>query len=173
MNGLKKTHQDLDDCLKRRLAKVSMEAEQKVGLIVQDTKDEQKRLLAYDKMRQLGQDALYQEWLQKYIVELNKWRSRELAQLQKELSKCQYNIVEISKKKIDRINIQANSLKTQILDEEKNAASRKTKKLTGKMYDLTREDANFLGSESKTELNLRIQSNVGRIAPGQSCTNGV
>jgi hypothetical protein len=173
MSGLKKTHQDLDDRLKRRLAKISTEAEQKVQLIVDDTREEQKLLLVYDKQQQLRQDELYQEWLQKYIVELNTWRSRELAKLQKNLLVYQHEIIRISKKKIDHINNEANLYKTLILEEEKEAALRKTNKITESMYDLTRDDTNFLGSESKTELNLRIQANVGRIAPGQSCTNGL
>jgi hypothetical protein len=171
MNGLKKTQQDLDNRLKARLSKVSTEAEQKVMLVVEDTRDEQKRLLAYDKQRQLRHDELYQEWLQKYIVELNTWRSRELAKLQKELLVYQKRIVDISKKKIDRINEHANRNKTQILDEEKMASIRRANEITNSMYDLTREDANFLGSESKTEFTLRIQANVGEIALGQTCTN--
>lgn len=171
MNDLKKTYQDLDERLKRRLTKISSEAEQKLMLIVEETKEDQKRLLAYDREQQLRQDQLYQEWLQKYIVELNTWRSRELAKLQKRLMVYQEEIINISRKKLDRVNEDANRLKTQILDEEKQAAERKTSKLTDQMYDITREDTNFLGSESKTELNLRIQANVGRIAPGQACTN--
>jgi hypothetical protein len=172
MDGLKKTYQDLDDRLKTRLAKISLEAEQKIMLIVQETKEDQKRLLAYDKQYQLRQDQLYQEWLQKYVVELNTWRSAELAKLQKILVVYQQEIINISRKKLDRVNEDANRLKTQILDEEKEATERKTNKLTDQMYDITRDDTNFLGSESKTELNLRIQANVGSIAPGQGCTDG-
>lgn len=173
MNGLKKTQIDLDDRLKKRLAKISAEAEQKISLIVEDTREEQKRLLAYDKEQQHRQDEIYQEWLQKYVVELNTWRSRELAKLQKDLLTYQRLIVDISKQKIERVNEEAHAFKTLILDEEKQRVSRKTNKLTSTMYDLTRDDTHFLGSESKTELNLRVQANVGRIAPGQSCTNGL
>jgi hypothetical protein len=127
--------------------------------------------LDYDKRRQNRQDELYKEWLQKYVVVLNTWRSKELANLQIELSQYQQQIVKISQERINRLNIEANQLKTQILNEEGNAFSQKATDLTGQLYAVSRDEKNYLGSEWKTELNLRVQANVGRIAPGQSYTN--
>lgn len=171
MDSLKKSHNDLDDHLKRRLAKVSADAERIIGIIIDDTKKEQKLLLDYDKRRQNRQDELYKEWLQKYVVVLNTWRSKELANLQIELSQYQQQIVKISQERINRLNIEANQLKTQILNEEGDAFCQKATYLTGQLYDVSRDEKNYLGSEWKTELNLRVQANVGRIASGQSCTN--
>jgi hypothetical protein len=171
MENLKQTQKDLDERLNNRLKKVSAKAEAKLGLVIADTKQDHEDLLAYDKERQTHHDRLYHDWLQKYIVELNKWRSIELTNLQAELLKYQQKIVDRSKKNIDAINDETNSLKKDILDEEQDSVGRKNKSLTDRIYDITREDAQHLGSEWKTDLNLRVQANVGRIAPGFSCAN--
>lgn len=171
MDSLKTNQQSLQEGLRRRLLKVSNEAEQKIQLVVDDTKAEQKRLLAYDKERQRRQNVIYQEWLQKYIVKLNEWRSRQLANLQQELLQYQKSIVETSQEKIDQINRDAFNLQTQILQQETDANKKRTTDVTKKMYEITEDGRRFLGSESMIELNLRIQANVGEVAPGQSCTN--
>ena len=75
MVNLKELQQELDETVKRRLTIISIEADKKLTLIIEDAKREQDSLLAYDRNIQTRQEELYQEWLQKYIVELNKWRS--------------------------------------------------------------------------------------------------
>ena len=171
MANLKSSQQGLQQVLQRRLLKVSTESEQKIQLVVEDTREDQKLLLMYDKERQRHQNAVYQEWLQKYIVKLNEWRSRQLANLQKELLHYQKAIVDTSRRRIDKINLDTYLLQAQILQEETDANKTRTDNVTKKMYEITREGENFLGSESKVELNLKIQANVGEMAPGQSCVN--
>lgn len=171
MANLKSSQQGLQKGLESRLQKVALEAEQKIQLVVNDTREDQKLLLQYDKKRQHHQNTVYQQWLQFYIVKLNEWRSRQLANLQKELLVYQTSIIDISRKRIDRINIEAYHLQAQILQEETDANKTRTDNVTKRMYEITREGANFLGSESKVELNLKIQANVGEMAPGQSCPN--
>lgn len=171
MANLRSSQQGLQQVLQRRLLKVSTESEQKIQLVVEDTREDQKLLLIYDKERQRRQNAVYQEWLQKYIVKLNEWRSRQLANLQKELLHYQKNIVDKSRRRIDQINLDTYLLQAQILQEETDANKTRTDNVTKRMYEITSEGANFLGSESKVELNLKIQANVGEMAPGQSCVN--
>lgn len=170
MNGLKQSQNDLDTRLKSRLAKISLVAEQKTDAVIQATKKEQQRLLAYDRIRQRRQHELHQEWLQKYLVELDKWRAQELAQLQQELLGHQKIIVAIAQKKIQRINDEANQRKDQALEDEKVAAARRNARLTEAMFSVERNHQ-YLGSEVRSEIHVRVQANVGRIAPGQACTN--
>jgi hypothetical protein len=141
-------------------------------VIIEHTKLEQDRLLAYDKARQTEQEQLFQEWLQRYIVKLNEWRSLELAELQKELLDYQKRIIQVSQQRTRSLNEEANRIKLIIIQQEEAFETEQTDKVFTAMYDISRKDAaQHLGSESKTELNLRIQANVGVMAPGQGCTN--
>ena len=91
MRTIQESYKDLDGRLKQRLDLISKDADAKLRLIINDTETEEKRLVEYDKRQQAIQDELYQKWLQKYVVELNKWRSEELADLQQELMNYQAN----------------------------------------------------------------------------------
>jgi hypothetical protein len=168
MVNQKESHKDLDDSIKRRLAFISAEADRILKLIIEDTRQEQYRLLGIDKRIQTIQEQLYQEWLQKYIVELNRWRSEELIKLQRYLRARQKQIGDNSQNKIDRLNAETNDLKTLIVQEEQYRIAQQTKDLAAKIFDTSKE---IVGSESKTELNLRIQANVGIMVPGHGCTN--
>ena len=164
IDRIRKTQEDLDISLQARLQKISQLAEKQIEEVMNEMQADEKRLLTYDKKRQEKQDELYGEWLQKYVVKLNEWRSKELYNLQNELLLYQRQIVDRSQGKISAVNEAASTLKTIVLDEEKGRATRKTQHLTKEMYEIKRDDNQFLGSESKTELNIRVQANVGRFS---------
>ncbi|CAF2136744.1 unnamed protein product [Rotaria magnacalcarata] len=172
MKDIQQSYKDLDSKVKQRLDIISKAADEKLQLIVKDTEQDENNLLDYDKMRQTRQDQLYQEWLHKYIIKLNEWRSEELADLQQELLQHQKTIVRNSRDKIAVLGKEANTLKFEILAEEHDKIEEKTNNLTNGLHDIsTNESIQHLGIESKTEINLRVQANVGTMPPGQSCTN--
>ncbi|CAF4134677.1 unnamed protein product, partial [Rotaria sp. Silwood2] len=70
-----------NEIIQRRLEGVSKAAERILGLIINETTEDQNRLLEYAQEIQMRHEELYREWLQKYIIELDRWRSSELAKL--------------------------------------------------------------------------------------------
>ena len=172
MRMFKENYISLDGRVKDRLDIVSKDADVMLGRILDDTKAEQKRLLEHDRARQKDQEELYHKWLQMYVVELNKWRSQELSTLQDELRVYQKQIDGRSRDLINTLSNEANRFKVQILNEEQNRLTKKTQSLTDRIHRITDEQGlQCLGSESKTELNLRIQANVGLKTPGHGCVN--
>lgn len=166
MKSLKEVYKVLDDRVKQRLDEVTADADKILQLIIEDTNAQHDRLLQYDKEQQRLQSNQYQEWLQRYVVELNKWRSQELSDLQKELMTYQKTISDTSQEQIRILSSETNRIKLEILREEQNNSKAKTEGLTDKINELVSgENLQQLGSESKMELNLRIQANVGRMPP--------
>lgn len=168
--NLKESQKGLDFYIRQRLAIVSDEAERVLTLIIEDTKIEQDRLLANDKIIQTKQEEFYQDWLQKYIVELNKWRSEQLAELQKYLLNNQKKIFNESQGKIRKLVEDTNRIKTLIIKEELDRIAQQSNQITDEIF-FNPKETNYQhhGSESKTEVNLRIQANVGHILPGHAC----
>ena len=172
LSTLKINCTEFDHRVKHKLAQLSVVVEGKLAQIIAETKGEQDRLLAFDKARQTQDEELFQEWLQRYIVKLNEWRSLQLAELQEELLKSQKEIIAASEKKTRFVLDEAKKIKLQILEYEQQMEAQRTNKLFSTIYESSKEGAlQHLGSESKTELNLRIQANVGVMAPGQGCRN--
>jgi hypothetical protein len=110
MKMFKQNYISLDSRIKERLDIVSQDADAMLGQSLDDTKAVQKRLLEYDRNRQKDQKELYHTWLQKYVVELNKWRSQQLCILPEELRDYQKQIDGHSQQLIDTLSDQANSL---------------------------------------------------------------
>ena len=170
MAKLNHAHVKLDDVFKRRLDIVSKETEDIIERIAVDTQDIQQRLLAFSKVRQTRQDELYREWLQMYVVKLDEWKSLQLTQLQEELSTYQKQIIIQSQSLISSINREANLLKAQILREEQEGASQEVNEIIAQIESLSSQQTlQHLGSETMTKMNLTVQANVGRKAPGQHC----
>ena len=171
MSRLNQAHADLDDMVKRRLGYITVETDRIFDGLAVGTQKEQQRLLQYAKLRQARQDELYREWLQMYIVELDQWKSRELARLQEELQEYQNRISELSQINITIVNEQVTLIKTQILQEEQAKAELIITDLLAEMQSFsTNHSLRHLGSETLTSINLTIQANVGTKAPGQGCT---
>ena len=124
----------------------------------------------FSKVRQTRQDELYREWLQMYVVKLDEWKSLQLTQLQEELSTYQKQIIIQSQSLISSINREANLLKAQILREEQEGASQEVNEIIAQIESLSSQQTlQHLGSETMTKMNLTVQANVGRKAPGQHC----
>lgn len=169
MKKFQQIYKITDERVKRRIERVTTDADKILECIIADTNKEQENLLKYDREQQELHDKQYQEWLQKYIVELNKWRSKKLAELQDDLLYYQQLIADNSRQYIETLSKETNDTKMRILKEEQDDAKIKTKDLTDKIHNIAKTgNLQQLGSESKTELNLKIQANVGRMPQGKS-----
>ena len=85
MARLNVAHIESNEIIQQRLEGVSKEAERVIGLIIKETTDEQDRLLKYAQEVQRTREELHREWLQKYVIELDRWRSNELGKLHEKL----------------------------------------------------------------------------------------
>ena len=170
MSQLNRAHADLDDIVKHRLEFITVETDRTLRRLVVDTQQEQQRLLQYAKLRQARQDELYREWLQMYIVELDQWKSRELARLQEALRRYQTQISKLSQITITTVNEQAKLTKARIVQDEQANTELIIADLVAEMQSFsTNHSLQHLGSETRTNINLTIQANVGTKAPGQGC----
>ncbi|CAF3302231.1 unnamed protein product [Rotaria sp. Silwood2] len=168
MVNLNNAHRRLDGIVKDRLQIISKETEMIIGQITTDTHDIQLSLLSFAKARQSQQDELYREWLQKYVVILDGWKSARLAKLQEELQEYQRAIITYSQRRISSVNTEANKIKSLILREEQEKASLEINALMAQIESLsTHQILQHIGSETMTNMNLTILANVGRKMPGQ------
>ena len=159
-----------DDNVRRRHQTISRETGAIVDRIKGETEDVQQRLLSFAQAHQCQQDQSYREWLEMYIAVLNEWKSERLAKLQKQLSAYQKQIVIESQKRISSVHLEANEIKLQISREEQEKATREIKEILIEIESLTsHESLQYLGSETMTKIDLTIQANAGRKAPGQEC----
>jgi len=171
IKNLNRIHTQLDDAIKRRTQQVSVDTESVLAHIINETHEEQQRLLHYAKEQQTIQDEHYRELLQKYISELDEMRAKELTQLQEELQNCREQILQASQMKIMTVNEQANIIKSKIVQEEQRQASMKIDAVNVQLQNLsTDETFQQLGSELLTKTNVIINANVGTKAPGQNCS---
>ncbi|CAF2145101.1 unnamed protein product [Rotaria magnacalcarata] len=159
----------LDMNVKECLEVVTKELQEIIEQINKDTNNVQQTLLLYARKQQSAQDELYRIWLQYYIAELDDWKSRHLADLQAQLYVHQDKITRNSQRRISFVSHKANEIKMQILRELQEQASREMNDLLMQIELLSRETTQHLGSETMTNINLTIQSNVGTKLPGQQC----
>jgi hypothetical protein len=136
-------------------------------MITSDTRSIQQDLLILGKTNQMRQDELYQLWLQKYISELDNWKSAQLAHLQARMEKYQETIMTYSRQLIMQVNIEANTLKEEMLKAAQKEASLKIQHLIEQIQAMS---VHHLGTETMTKINLIIHGNVGNKMPGQGCT---
>ena len=159
-----------DGSVRRRHEIISRETEAIIIRIDDDTQDIQQRLLSFARAQQMQQDQLYCKWLEMYVAVLNEWRSVRLAKLQEKLSTYQKQIVVESQKRISSVHLEANKIKVQISKEEQDMALREIDEIRTQLESLTSQPSlQHLGSETMTKIDLTIQANVGRKAPGQEC----
>lgn len=162
LETLNEIHRQVDENVKARLQFVSEEAEEIVKRITTDTHSVQQGLLEFAKTRQIAQDKIYSEWLQKYIVVLDEWRAGRLAKLQEDLDKSKREIIHYSQRSIATLYDETNKIKARILREEQDAAKSEIESLLAQFQSLQ-----YLGSETMMNINLTIQANVGNRVPGQ------
>jgi hypothetical protein len=170
IKNLNHIHTQLDESIKYRTEQVSTDTKSVLAHIIDETQQEQQRLLYYAKEQQTRQDEHYCELLQKYISQLDGMKAKELAQLQEELQVCREQIMQVSQFKIKTVNEQANILKSDIVREEQQQASMKIDAINIQLQNLTTDDTfQLLGSEIMTKTNVITNTNVGTKADGQHC----
>ncbi|CAF1623964.1 unnamed protein product, partial [Rotaria magnacalcarata] len=129
LDKLNVAHVLFDESIQQRLEQVSKEAERVLGLIIEDLEDEQDRLLDYTQEIQLGYERQYREWLQKYIIELDQWKSIELSRLHEKLQKYEIDMKYVFQEKLELLNWEVETAKSRILREEQEKGSKETKSI--------------------------------------------
>lgn len=166
LSSLTKVQEQLDLNIEERGKIISEQLKVIIDMIVNDTRDVQQNLLAYAKEQQSRQDDLYNKWLQRYVAELDKWKSARLAKLQADLQQQQHDIMQSSQQFIMEVNQEANMLRGEVLKEEQRNASEVVAEITEKIQNMSTHQ---LGTETMTRINLIVHGNVGTKAPGQDC----
>jgi DNA polymerase III gamma/tau subunit len=171
ISNLNNIHTQLDERIKRRTQQVSAETESVLAHIINETQDEQQRLLHYAKTQQTKQDEHYHELLQNYISQIDEMKAKELTQLQQELQECREQIMQLSQMKIMTVNEQANIIKSKIVKEEQQQASMKIDAVNVQLQNLSTDDTfQQLGSEIMTQTNVTTKVNAGTKAAGHNCS---
>ena len=171
IKDLTRIHTQLDETIRHRTEQISIETESVLAQIINETQQEQQRLLQYAKERQAKQEEKYRDQLQSYISKLDDIKVREMAQLQDELQQGREQILQVSQMKIMSVNEQANIAKSKVVKDEQQQASLKINSINLQLQNLTK-DKTFqqLGTESKTRTSLMASSHVGSKLPGQNCS---
>lgn len=167
---LTQIHTQLDETIRRRTEQISVETESVLAQIINESQEEQQRLLQYARKRQAKQDEEYQKRLQEFIAELDATKATEIAHLQAELEESREQILRISQEKIKSVNEQANIAKSKIVRDEQQNASIKIDNINAQLQNFT-TDRSFqqFGTESVTRTSIALKSNVGEKALGQNC----
>jgi hypothetical protein len=171
IRNLNHIHTQLDESIRRRTHQISTETESVLAHIINETQQEQQRLLFYAKEQQTKQDEHYRERLQIYLIQLDEMKAKQLAQLQEELEDSREQIMQVSHMKIKTVNEQANIIKTKIVKEEHQQASMQIDAVNAQLQNLP-ADKTFqqLGTEIMSKTNVITNSNVGTKAAGQNCS---
>ena len=171
IKNLNRIHTQLDETIRRRTQQISVETESVLAHIINETQDEQQRLLLFAKQRQMLQNEHYREQLQAYIAKLDEIRAKEIGRLQDELQTCREQILQISQAKIMSVNEQANIAKSKVVKDEQQQASMKIEAINVQLQHLT-TDRTFqqLGTESTSRTSVTASNRVGSKAPGQTCS---
>ena len=171
IKNLNRIHTELDETIRRRTQQISVETESVLAHIINETQEEQQRLLGFAKERQTNQNEHYREQLQAYIAKLDEIRAKEIARLQEELQDCREQILQVSQVKIKSVNEQANIAKSKVVKEEQQQASMKIEAINVQLQHLT-TDRTFqqLGTESTSRTSITASSHVGAKASGQKCS---
>ncbi len=158
---------EFDRHVEEQLILISKVAKEIIELITSDAREIQQNLLGFGKEKQMKQDELYRQWLQLYIIELNKWKSTRLADLQNKMETHQKKIMAYSQQWIMQVNTDANALKDNIIKAAQQEASSRMQQLIEQIQAMS---IHHLGTETMTKINLIIHGNVGNKMPGQGST---
>ncbi len=158
---------EFDRHVEEQLILISKVAKEIIELITSDAREIQQNLLGFGKEKQMKQDELYRQWLQLYIIELNKWKSTRLADLQNKMETHQKKIMAYSQQWIMQVNTDANALKDNIIKAAQQEASSRMQQLIEQIQAMS---IHHLGTETMTKINLIIHGNVGNKMSGQGCT---
>jgi hypothetical protein len=171
IKNLNDIHTQLDEIIRRRTQQISLETESVLAHIINETHDEQQRLLTYAKERQRQQDEQYREQLQLFIAQLDETKAKDIGKLQDELQECRERILQVSHVKIKAANEQASKAKTRIVKEEQEQASIQIENINAQLHSLT-TDGTFqqFGSESTCKTSFTTNAHVGNRTAEHKCS---
>ena len=111
MDRLSTTHAQLDTYTQRRTQQISIETQNIINKILEETKLKQRELLleAHNRSQQFQEE--YQNDLQTRVNQLNEEKARHLADLEKNLNDQQENILISARQRIDALQTEANQVR--------------------------------------------------------------
>jgi hypothetical protein len=108
MDRLSTTHQQLDQYSQRRTYQISVETQNIINKILEETKEKQRQLLLEAQIRSQQFQEEYQNDLQMKINQLNEDKAQQLANLEANLNTQQEYILTNAKQQIDSLQREAN-----------------------------------------------------------------
>ncbi|CAF3720626.1 unnamed protein product [Rotaria socialis] len=172
LDKLNVAHVLFNESIQQRLEQVSKEAERVLGLIIEDFEDEQDRLLDYTQEIQSGYERQYREWLQKYIIELDQWKSIELSRIHEKLQKYERDMNYVFQEKLELLNREVETAKSRILREEQEKGSKETKSIISNIEEISRQKKmQNIEMEEDTDIHLKLQANTRNKVMGENSIN--
>jgi len=155
-------HIESNEIVQQRFQGVSKEAERVLGIIIDETAEEQNRLLQYAQEIQGRIQALHREWLEKYVVELDRWQSIELTKLHEKLENSKGSINEVFQKKLAIVNKQVEDAKSQIFREEQEKQTKEANEIVSDVTKTSQQNKmQHIGTETNTNILFNIRANAG------------
>lgn len=162
VSRLNVAHIESNEIIQERLNRLSVEAERVIGMIIHETSEEQNRLLEYAQNVQATHEELYREWLQKYIIELDQWRSTQLNRLQEKLDYEKKTVNVMLQKKLTIVNQEVEAAKNQIFKEEQERQAQEVDDIVSDVKEATKnKNYHDTGTETNTDIHLKIRANAG------------
>jgi len=152
---LKSTHLKVDEYSRKRTEDTRDDAVELIKKVVEDTKVQQKQLVADANLRTTEIENDFKRKLREHLSKLDVEKAAVLAQLEKELHGRQELILETARKRIDDLDEESRRSKSGLLKDAKGKSSAEVKKITEKA-DLRKEDASRrLQSTTKTVIKTK------------------
>jgi DNA anti-recombination protein RmuC len=108
MDRLSTTHEQLDQYTQRRTQQISIETQNIIRRILEETKEKQRELLLEVQTRSQQFQEEYQNGLQMKVNQLNEEKAQQLANLEQNLNIQQENILTTARQQIDSLQKDAN-----------------------------------------------------------------
>ncbi|UJR29822.1 hypothetical protein I4U23_017365 [Adineta vaga] len=163
MDRLSTTHAQLDNYTQKRTQQISIETQNIINKILEETKDKQRLLLleAQTKSEEFQQE--YQNDLQNKVNQLNEEKAQQLALLEKSLNQQQELILINARNTIDQLQQDANQRKINILQQAQEVTNARIEQITEQVVHIGQEDsANRLASSTTTVITTQA------VAQGQT-----
>lgn len=159
---LKQTQADFDEAVKHRLGQITQETESILAQIVEETQTSQQQLLNEAKEQQTIQEEQYRTLLENYILKLDEERAKRLAIIQEQLQQQRLQIFNQSEIKIRSLNQQANSIKSNIMQQEEKKAAEKINAIVDEINTISTESAfQNIGAQVITNISVDVVETVG------------
>ncbi|CAF0960416.1 unnamed protein product [Adineta ricciae] len=151
MDRLSTTHAQLDDYTQKRTKLISIETQNIINKILEETKEKQRLLLLEAQTKSEQFQYEYQNSLQMKINQLNEEKAQQLALLEKSLNEQQESILINARENIDQLQKEANQKKMNILQKAQEITNARLEQITEQVVHIGQEDsANRLASQTTT-----------------------